>query len=168
VTDSVRRAPRWYGAYVAHLGVVMTFLAIAISSTFQVSREAHLRPGEQATIGDYALTLDRVDRVEQNHRTSERAILKVTRKGEPDGTLEPSMNFYPTQREPVGSPSVRNRWSHDLYITLMSVEPGGAAGIRAIVTPAVGWIWIGSCVLFLGMMLCLAEARREAVRGSTS
>ena len=44
------------------------------------------------------------------------------------GSVAPALNFYPSQREPIGTPAVQTRWSEDLYVTLMSVERDGRAG----------------------------------------
>jgi cytochrome c-type biogenesis protein CcmF len=159
VAGSAARQPRWYGGYLAHLGVIVTFVAIAVSSTYQEAHEARLQRGQAMQIGDYTLTLAEVGGVEAAHRAEQRAVLSVSRKGKERGSVVPSLNFYPTQREPIGTPSVRTRWSEDLYVTLMSVERDGSAGIRAIVTPAVVWIWIGVFVIVAGMGLCLVEGR---------
>jgi cytochrome c biogenesis factor len=62
----------------------------------------------------------------------------------------------------VATPAVRTSLTHDLYLTLMSVEANGTVGLRAIVTPAVVWIWIGVFVMVAGTALCLVPPRRAA------
>ena len=86
----------------------------------------------------------------------------MVKNGSVVGELNPSINFYPTQREPLGTPAVRTTASHDLYLTLMNVGTDGTIGLRAIVTPAVVWIWIGVLVMVIGTMLCLAPPRLGA------
>ena len=44
----------------------------------------------------------------------------------------------------------------------MSVEPNGAIGLRAIVTPAVVWIWVGVFVMVAGTVLCLLPPQSKA------
>ncbi len=78
--------------------------------------------------------------------------------------LEPALNFYPTQREPIGSPAVRTSVGHDLYLTVQNVGADGSIGLRAIVTPAVAWIWIGVLVMVVGTVLCLVEPRFAPAR----
>jgi cytochrome c biogenesis factor len=73
--------------------------------------------------------------------------------------LEPSLNFYRTQREPLGTPAVLTGPTHDLYLTLMNVSNAGTIGLRAIRTPAVVWIWIGVLLMTAGTGLCLVPAR---------
>ena len=80
--------------------------------------------------------------------------------------MAPSLRFYPAQREPIGTPAVLTRWSEDLYLTLMSVEEDGRAGVRAIVTPGVAWIWAGVFVIAAGMVVCLLDRAPPASSGA--
>ena len=92
----VARNRRRYGGYVVHAGIVLLFVAVAASSSFQTSRDLNLRPGETATVGDYEVTYVRptqsVDPVEQ--KLTFGSIVQVTRDGEPFATLSPSRNYY--------------------------------------------------------------------------
>jgi cytochrome c biogenesis factor len=55
----------------------------------------------------------------------------------------------------MGTPAVKSTLTHDLYLTVQSVSANGRVGIRAIVTPAVYWIWIGVLVMVVGTAVCL-------------
>ena len=149
------RTPRRLGAYLVHFGVILTFVAIAISSTYQIDAEASLAPGQNMSVGGYDLTFNELEVDRAPHRTSQRAIIDVERSGRPKGTLAPALNQYPTQREPMGTPAVKSTLTHDLYLTVQSVSANGRVGIRAIVTPAVYWIWIGVLVMVVGTAVCL-------------
>ena len=155
---SFRRAPRLVGAYVAHLGIIVTFIAVAVSSSFQVEDEGTLQVGESLAVGGYEIKLA-ATRVEQRpHFVAQVASLELERNGRSAGTLEPSLNHYPTEMQPLGTPAVRTRASHDLYLTLMDIAPDGSIGLRAIVTPGVVWIWLGIVIVVLGTGLCLLPA----------
>ena len=155
---SLRRAPRLVGAYLAHLGVIVTFAAIAISSTFQTENEATLGKGDTLSVGDYEIVYEET-RVEQRENyVAQIAAVDISRKGRPAGSLQPSLNHYPSERQPLGTPAVMTHASHDLYLTLMNVGEGDTIGLRAIVTPAVVWIWIGVTVIVFGTVLCLVPA----------
>ncbi|MDX1502380.1 MAG: cytochrome c-type biogenesis CcmF C-terminal domain-containing protein [Thermoanaerobaculia bacterium] len=151
----VRSASRIFGGYLVHLGVIVTFVAIAVSATTQSSHEATLAPGQSMAAGRYEITFDRAAVEQQPHRLLRKAEVTVLRRGDAVGTLEPALSQYPTQREPLGTPAVRTTLSHDLYLTLMNIGPDGTVGLRAIVTPGVVWIWIGVLVMVAGTTLCL-------------
>jgi len=158
VGEAVRRGARRYGAYLAHLGVIVTFVAIAVSSSYQVAHEATLRPGESMTVSGYKLTFDQVNARQEPHRISDRARMQIERDGKAAGTLEPALNRYDSRMEPIGTPAVRTSVGHDLYLSLMNVGPDGSIGLRAIVTPAVVWIWIGVFIIAAGTAICLLPA----------
>jgi cytochrome c-type biogenesis protein CcmF len=155
---STELAPRRLGGYLVHFGVLVTFLAIAVSSTYQVEREAQLAPGASTEIGGYTLTFLDARVSPEPHMTRQIARFEVSRNGRSLGVLDPSINFYPTQREPIGTPKVRTRLTHDLYLTLMNVS-ANSAGVRAILTPAVLWIWVGVLLMVLGTAICLLPPR---------
>ncbi|MGI8461695.1 MAG: heme lyase CcmF/NrfE family subunit [Solirubrobacterales bacterium] len=92
----VSRNRRRYGGYVAHAGIVILFVAVAASSSFQTSRDISLRPGDSAEVGDFEITYTEatssIDPAEQ--RLSFGALVDVRRDGEQFATLAPSRNYY--------------------------------------------------------------------------
>lgn len=158
---SLRGSVRQLGGYIVHGGVVVTFVAIAISSNYQQSAEATLRPGGTLDIADYQLRFEQVRMEQEPHLTAQRATIGISRGGESRGVLVPALKFYPTMREPLGSPAVRTTLTRDLYLTVMNVGNDGSIGLRAIITPAVSWIWIGVLVMGLGTAMCVVGARRR-------
>jgi cytochrome c-type biogenesis protein CcmF len=160
--STLARSPRVLGAYLVHLGVIVTFIAVAISANYQTSGEATLQPGQSMEIGHYNLTFEGAAAERQPHRMVRKASVIVSRDGERVGLLEPSLNQYSTQMEPLGTPAVRSTLGHDLYLTLMNLGGDGSIGLRAIVTPAVSWIWLGVFVMVAGTILCLVSPPARA------
>jgi cytochrome c-type biogenesis protein CcmF len=155
VGQTLARSPRRLGAYLVHFGLILTFAAVAISSTYQREAEATLRRGERMELGRYAFVLDDVRAVQEPHMVSRLASVRIESEGTEIGVLEPALNQYPTMREPLGTPAVRTSIAYDLYLTLQNVGADGTIGLRAIMTPAVSWIWIGVLVMVLGTGVCL-------------
>jgi cytochrome c-type biogenesis protein CcmF len=85
------------------------------------------------------------------------------RRGDRDlGVLEPRMNQYDSQREPIGTPAVRSSIAEDLYLSVMNIDPqGGTLGLLALVNPMVGWIWFGTGLLAFGGVLGLLPGLRR-------
>lgn len=153
---------RRFGAYVAHAGTVLIFVAIAVSSTMGRQTEVTLRTGDMIEVGRYGLRLLAVDQVREPHRDATVARIEVLQGGRVVGQLEPRMNFYPTQREPIGTPAVRSGALEDLYLSVMNVDPaGGSVGLLAMVNPMVVWIWVATGVMGLGALLSLWGSRRR-------
>jgi cytochrome c biogenesis factor len=101
------------------------------------------------TAGDFTLRFDRMWAQDQPQRFSVGATLTTWKNGRV-GTLEPRLNYYPIQEDPVPTPAVRSRMT-DLYVVLMAFQPdGSSATIQAIVEPLVIWIWTGGVMVALG------------------
>ena len=157
----VHRGQRRLGAYLAHLGVIIAFVSIAVSSTMGVTREVELKLGESVQIGDYTLTFAGAENREEPHRLSMVANVVVSRNGRVVATMHPRMNVYARQREPIGTPDVLSSISHDLYLSIMNVDPSRQTlGLRAMINPMVSWIWFAAAVMALGGLTTLFSRRR--------
>ena len=162
LVETQRQSRRRTGGYFVHAGVVLIVIAIAVSSTMGYDTEVRLRAGESADVGPYRLTFLGADEVREPHRTSLVARVEVARDGRPVAVLGPRMNQYDTQREPIGTPAVRTGFGHDLYLSILNVDPATQTlGLHALVNPMVGWIWIATGVMAFGGVLALLPARRR-------
>jgi cytochrome c-type biogenesis protein CcmF len=160
---------RRLAGYVVHGAVVVIFVAIAVSSTLGGSLEAQMARGDKVELGGYTLTFLGAEPVAEPHRQSLVARVGVERGGESLGVLTPRMNYYPNQREPVGTPAVRSSWREDLYLSMVNVDPGRQTlGLHAIVKPMVAWIWGATAVLGLAALFGLVPARRRHAQHSTA
>jgi cytochrome c-type biogenesis protein CcmF len=139
------------GSYIAHAGVVIVVIAVAVSNTMQVSRELHMRRGQTADIGPYTLTFVGARSVTEVNRESIVADIAVGRSGSRVGSLEPRMNFYPMLQEPIGTPAVRTTMGSDLYLSILNIGPTGQdVTLHALINPMVAWIWIATLVMAVG------------------
>ncbi|CAN5595521.1 cytochrome c biogenesis protein CcsA [soil metagenome] len=92
----IGRNRRRYGGYTVHVGIVVLFVGVAASSSFQTSRDVRLTPGQSASVGDYRVTYKQptssIDAKQQS--LSFGAILAVERNGKPFTTLHPSRSYF--------------------------------------------------------------------------
>jgi cytochrome c-type biogenesis protein CcmF len=147
---------RRFGGYVVHAGVALVVLSIAVSSSLKVSTEISLGKGQSAPLGPYTLTFEGAKTLTEQHRQALVSTMRVTRGEEEVVTLFPRMNYYMTQREPIGTPAVHSTLKEDIYLSVMSVdEKEQRVGLRAFVNPMVVWIWIGTGIMALGAVLAL-------------
>ena len=155
--DLLWRNGRRYGGYTVHLGIVVIIVALAISGSWKSEREQTLRKGETLTIGRYSVQLEEVWGRQEPQRVVVGATFAISRDGRSVGQMEPKMNYYPTSDQPISTPAVRSTLREDLYLTLMAFdsEQGEHATVRAIVNPAVPWLWIGGFIVLLGGMVAI-------------
>jgi cytochrome c-type biogenesis protein CcmF len=165
----LRQGRRRLAGYVVHAAVVVIVVAIAVSSTLGSSREVQMARGDVVELAGYKLTFLGADPVAEPHRQAMVARVAVERGGRDLGVLTPRMNYYPNQREPVGTPAVRSTWREDLYLSMVNVDPGRQTlGLHALVKPMVAWIWAATGVLGLASLLGLLPARRRREEPATA
>jgi cytochrome c-type biogenesis protein CcmF len=158
-----RRGRRRFGSYVVHAGATLVIVSIAVSSTMGTSKEVQLKEGESTALGPYTLTFVKAEEVQEPHRTSVVARVEVSRDGKSLGALHPAMNQYESQREPIGTPDVRSSLTHDLYLSVLNIDPAsGRVGLLALINPMVGLIWIATAVMAIGGLIALSPARRPS------
>jgi cytochrome c-type biogenesis protein CcmF len=157
---NLRRGRRRFAAYVVHTGATLVLVAIAVSSTMGVSKEFELAAGESATIKGYTVTFLRPEVRNEPNRQSLVAVMAVTYDGKDLGLMEPRMNQYDTQREPVGTPDVHSSLFEDLYLSILNIDPQGKTlSLHALVNPMVGWIWGATALMALGGLVALIPRR---------
>jgi cytochrome c-type biogenesis protein CcmF len=172
------RNNRRYGGYIVHAGIVVIVVALAISGSQRFEREVTLRRGESMLLGDYGIRFDELWAEEQAQRFVVGSTFTVFRKGSEAGVMQPRMNYYPNSQQPIATPAVRCFNSidvrvsrgrrvgvctgkEDLYLTLMAFDDqeGAHATVRAIVNPAVPWLWFGGMIVALGAILAVMPQR---------
>ncbi|MEO1175040.1 MAG: cytochrome c-type biogenesis CcmF C-terminal domain-containing protein, partial [Myxococcota bacterium] len=114
---------RRVGGHVVHLAIFLLVAAVAVSSAYKTSAEASLTKGQTFEIGDYQITYVDTKVREYSHKRSVFAEIEVRQGGEVIRTLEPTLNFYARQREPIGTPDVMSGPGDDLYLSLLSYKP---------------------------------------------
>jgi cytochrome c-type biogenesis protein CcmF len=158
---------RRYGGFLAHIGVIMVATAITASSSYRFEREATLKPGQLMPIkGDLSVRVKQLWGKEEPQRQVVGADVEIIKGGTVIGMLDPRMNFYRSQEQPVPTPAVRSRPDGDIYMNLMAYTPDGqSATIRVILEPLVPWIWFGGLVVAFGAVVSAwPVSRRTAQR----
>ncbi len=163
---SASRAPRRFGGYVVHLGIVVIIVAIAASSAFKDHTNGTLKPGQTLDVGKYKVRFDGLSSGQEPHRTWTAANVTIIH---PDGRevayangRGPRMNYYERQTDPVGSPLVHELVWRDVYVSLLAYDgKDQTASFNTWVFPLVGWIWYAIPILVAGSLISLWPRRRQ-------
>ncbi|TVQ86214.1 MAG: heme lyase CcmF/NrfE family subunit [Deltaproteobacteria bacterium] len=152
--DLLRKGRRRWGGHLAHYGIILCVVCVALSKGYAVEQDLMLAKGERVTFEDYELAFLDAKELREPHRTRTVARFEVFREGRSVGIFEPSLNMYRTRSEGLTSPAVRSTPTHDLYLSLMSVQPGGThASLHLKRMPFVVWIWLSPLPILLGTLL---------------
>jgi cytochrome c-type biogenesis protein CcmF len=158
------RSRRRYGGLIVHVGVVVAIVGIAVSSVYKVERETTLTAGESLRVGAYTIRFDGLAAGERPTHILVWANLSILKDGQPVDHLVPGQRFYPNQSSPFASVDARYHWAEDLYVVLSAFERDGkSATIKALINPMISWIWIGGCIIVLGVLVAVLPQRRLAL-----
>jgi cytochrome c-type biogenesis protein CcmF len=104
----VRRNRRRYGGYLVHLGVMVLFVGVAASSSFQSIHDARLAPGQSAKVGSYTFTYVRPTAAlhaasnGRLERISLGAVMRVSRDGGKPFIVNTTKDYFPAQDASLG------------------------------------------------------------------
>jgi cytochrome c-type biogenesis protein CcmF len=150
---------RRYGAYLAHLGLVVLVVGIAGSHFWQQWKDVTLVPGQQVSIAGYTLTYAGV---EQRQLADHTELVGAMRLG--DQTLQPARASYAALGgQSLTHVAISSTPIADVYIILAGINEDGSASFRIFVNPLVAWIWAGGAIVILGVILGNVGDRQKAV-----
>jgi cytochrome c-type biogenesis protein CcmF len=160
VGQALRRKRRRYGAYLAHLGLVVAVVGLAGSHFWQQAKDVTLNAGERVTVGGYTLTYEGS---RQRQLADHTEIFAAVRFG--DQVLEPSRATYAG----LGGQALTHvaitttPWA-DVYVVLGQINSDGSASLRVFVNPLLTWIWAGGAIIILGVVLGNLGERSPALQ----
>jgi cytochrome c-type biogenesis protein CcmF len=155
---AVVRKRRRYGAYLAHLGMVVLVTGIAASHFWQQQKDIVLMPGDLVTVAGYTLTYAGA---EQRQLADHTELVGAMRLG--GQTLEPARATYAgLGGQSLTHVAISSTPIADVYVVLAGTNPDGSASFRIFVNPLVSWIWAGGAIIILGVMLGNVGERRRA------
>jgi cytochrome c-type biogenesis protein CcmF len=149
IGQALRRKRRHYGAYLAHLGLVVAVVGLAASHSWQQEKIVTLNAGEQVTVAGYTLTYEGSRQRQLADHTESLAAIRFG-----DQVLEPSRATYGG----LGGQALTHvaitttPWA-DVYVVLGQINSDGSASLRVFVNPLVTWIWAGGAIIILGVVL---------------
>jgi len=154
------------GGMVVHLGAILIGVAFAASASYVRHAEFTLKENEVAHVAGHTVEYLGSRTVELDNRVELIARVRV----DGDRTFEPRLNKYRADGQTIGTPSVRVGLREDVYLALTKApdSKGGGIGLRVIVQPLVGWLWVGGLVMVLGTLLALYPGRRRDPLAPTS
>ncbi len=152
------RKRRRYGAYLAHLGLVVLVTGVAASHFWQQERDVVLTPGDHVNLAGYTLTYVGA---EQRQLADHTELVGAIKLG--DQTLEPARATYAgLGGQSLTHVAISSTPIADVYVVLAGSGADGSASFRIFVNPLVSWIWAGGAIIILGVLLGNVGERRLA------
>ncbi len=159
------RPPASYlGMQLAHLGLAVSVLGIALVSAYALRHDLRMAPGDTTRIGGYELQFDGVRHLQGPDYTSIQGRFTLSRDGKDLALLLPEKRHYANSSEPMTESAIDTNVSGDVYVT-MAVPLGGDAWVVSVYRkPFVDWIWAGALLMALGGATAVFDRRYRKAR----
>jgi len=158
---AMRRDPAYWGGQVAHVGVAVLALGIALSANSAVRGTVNLVPGDSAPFAGHEVTYVAPFTRDLPNKTAFGATIEVRRGNGLVGTLEPRLNEY-ASGQTVASPAVHTGWRGDFYLSLASWDGSGGISLDLYWFPFIWLVWMGGFTTALGGAFAWLMRRRRA------
>ncbi len=155
------------GMGIAHFGVGLFVIGVAVSSTFGVERNLRVEPGDVVEVQGYEFRFTGAHEVVGPNWNAMEGVFEVNRDGRPVATLAPQKRVYRVQRSPMTQVAIHPRLTRDLYVVLGEPLGGGAWSARINYNPLVRLIWLGALVMALGGLVAISDRRYRIAGGAT-
>ncbi|HKC18199.1 MAG TPA: cytochrome c-type biogenesis CcmF C-terminal domain-containing protein, partial [Candidatus Dormibacteraeota bacterium] len=124
---------RRYGAYLAHLGLLVVAIGIAASQLGQQEKDVTLQPGQSVSVAGYSLTYTGSEQRELADHTE---FIAAMRFG--DSNLEPSRATYAgLGGQALTHVAISTTPLADVYVVLAGINADGSASFRVLINPLV-------------------------------
>ena len=154
------------GMNVAHFGVGMFVLGVAITSAFGIEKDVGMKRGEVLELSGYTFQLNALADVQGPNYKAVQAEVIVRKGDKVVATLNPQKRVYRVQTNPMTEAAIHAKLSRDLFVALG--EPLGADtwSMRVQYKPMIRLIWLGCLLMAFGGVISVSDLRYRARRRS--
>lgn len=149
----------YYGMQMAHLGMAVMLIGVALTSTFSSEKSVLLSVGENIELGNYVFQFEGVTPVNGPNYIGDEAEFTVLRDGAELTTLQPQRRIYLATGTPSTEMAIDAGFLRDLFITLGEQKENNSWSMTIYVKPFVRWVWLGAILMALGGFLAAADKR---------
>ncbi len=152
---------------IAHLGVGIFTLAATLTTVFTVEIDTAIREGEKIKSGAYAVELKTLEERKGPNYISMVGTVNIYKNGQFIKTLTPEYRHYPARNMPTTESDIRFNVFRDLRASMNVVDQSDPEkmiwAIRFHMRPAMIWLWIGTLIASLGLLLAARTSWKTVV-----
>jgi cytochrome c-type biogenesis protein CcmF len=151
----------WLGMHVAHIGMAITIIGMAMAAGYQSEKDVRVAPGDVVELAGYSFTFKGVQSIRGANYASQYGTVEVREDGELLANLHPEKRVYDKHMSmPMTQASIDRSVFRDLYVSLGDeVGTTGAWIIRVYYKPFMTWLWTGVIIMGIGGILAISDRR---------
>ena len=152
-----------YGMYLAHLGVAIFILGVAISEAEKKYFEGALEIGDDIIIDKFKIAFKDVKNEKLNNWISEVGSFSVTEENKISYKMFAERRVYLDTGMPTTEAAIKRNYFSHLYIVMGQEQPAnsGKRIVRIYYNPLIIFIWIGAFIMAIGGIIALLERTKS-------
>ncbi|HCV13105.1 MAG TPA: c-type cytochrome biogenesis protein CcmF [Candidatus Accumulibacter sp.] len=159
----VRQPRSFYGMHLAHIGIAVFIVGVAMVGGYQTEKDVRMDIGETVSVGGYVF---RFNGVRQEQGPNYRALVgdvDLIRDGRTLRKMFPEKRFYVASSMPMTEAAIDTGLLRDVYVSLGEPidksRPDAAWAVRVYHKPFVDWIWGGCVLMAIGGLVAMSDRR---------
>lgn len=148
----------FWGMVIAHCGVAMTVIGIAISTGYGVQQDVRLAPGEHLDFAGFHIQFVNETNVTGANYHGARAQFNIVSKHR-DVMIYPEKRIYNVGQMAMTESAIDVTPFRDIYVALGEPLDDHAWSVRLYYKPFIRWIWGGGFMILLGGLVALLDHR---------
>ncbi|MDP6189297.1 MAG: heme lyase CcmF/NrfE family subunit, partial [Gammaproteobacteria bacterium] len=157
--------PGYYGMLLAHIGVGVTAVGIAVVSHHEASYDIRMAPGDHLQVAQYTFVFEGARNVTGPNYASVQGIIKVNEGDDLYTYLYPEKRTYKARQQMMTEAAIDAGFSRDIYVAMGEPLADDAWAMRIHFKPLVRWIWLGGVLMSVGAGLAVWDKRYRRRRG---
>ncbi|MDX1695219.1 MAG: cytochrome c-type biogenesis CcmF C-terminal domain-containing protein, partial [Ketobacteraceae bacterium] len=147
------------GMVVAHMGIAMMVLGVALVASYDVERDVRMSNGQSVEIGGYEFLFNGVRDVRGPNYNATQGSVTVKLDGREITELKPEKRTYFVQRNVMTEAAIQPGLFRDLYVALGEPIGDGSWAVRIYYKPFMRWVWLGAVFMALGGFIAICDRR---------
>jgi len=156
------------GMSVAHFGVGVFTLGVAIVSAFSIETDRSLSPGQSVDAGSYTFEMRELLDVQGPNYVAREAVVDVRKDSEFVAQLRPQKRQYRVQQSLMTEAGLLPGWNRDLMISMGDQIGNDVWSVRVQYRPLVRFIWLGALIMALGGVIAISDRRYRVPAAESS
>ena len=151
--------PSYYGMQLAHIGVAIMVVGIALTSAYSIEKSVLLQNGESTSLVSFDFEIGDFRTFSGPNFSGQEVAISVFKDDSFVTELLPQRRVYIASGTPSTEMAIDAGFLRDLFVTLGDQKENGAWSMTLYVKPFVRWIWLGALFMVLGGLISAADKR---------
>ncbi len=157
----------YYGMLLAHVGVAVAMVGVAITSHYSDERDLRVAPGDSVNVAGYQFVFHGVEDIPGPNYLARTARIEVSRNEQELFTLRPEKRYYSVGGQTMTEADIDGGLFRDIYVALGEPLADDAWSLRVYVKPMIRWIWLGALMIALGGVIAVLDKRYRKLSGNS-